>query len=231
MEKYDNIGRSRSKVFLVGIMKLDEYLAEPSNPPAITNRVGICTNILDPIDRVKELCSYLVATHSDKVFILRPHPGDSRCDLWSGIADQFGMELSESCSKAALDFLKEDVDVILAGDANILLEAALLNIYPLYNDFSLLRKDSYGFYHHGLVQERLVTPEETCKALAVCIDEPLPPRIRAKRYCATLGTHYEGRSTELTLELLNQILSGRCIIPDAWHKIEETVNLEAYELM
>lgn len=228
LEKYDAIGPSHTQVYLVGTGKLDKYMQSAERAQG-TRRIGICTNLLDPEGRVEELCAALAEIFGGEALVLRPHPRDGRRAAWMQMASRFGMGLSDSSSQSPLDFLRT-VDVLVAGESNILLEAALLNVRPLYYDFPLEGRDHYGFLEHGLVQSRYTEPVELCAALQMQGRDVAPPRERTKRYCATVGTAYEGRSAELSYELLAGLLREQKAPSGKWKRIPDTVNLEAYEL-
>jgi hypothetical protein len=52
--------------------------------------------------------------------------------------------------------------------------------------------------------------------------------MKAKMYCATVGTHYDGRSSELASALIEAVGSSKSITGD-WKKIPELC-VNAYEL-
>ena len=105
--------------------------------------------------------------------------------------------------KGSFDFLKK-VDAIIAGASNILLEAALMNVFPLYYDFAQTHLDWYGFQRSGLV-ECLSEPEEVCRSIKeICQSKP-SVRTKAKLYCATIGTCYDGRSGELAGAMIQKL--------------------------
>lgn len=230
LEKYDAIGPSDCKAFLIGIMKLDDYITNAAEPRSPVNRIGICFNAGDPADRIEHLCESLTASGQSARFILRPHPSDRRYERWHRLADRFGAQASDSRAELSLDFLRDKVDAVLAGESNILLEAALLNVYPLYYDYALEQRDHYGFLQHGLVTQRLEEPNEATDALQMLSRAIHWPRSRTARYCATIGTEYEGRSTDLALELIDCLLSARDVPQNRWRRVLDTVHLEAYTL-
>jgi hypothetical protein len=132
--------------------------------------------------------------------VLRPHPADPRQTEWQAIAHRYGWSLSIAKEELAFAFLAR-TDAIIAGDSNILLEAALLNVYPIYYDFPQKKLDWYGFYKDGLVSyhNKPSTLVEELNDLIVA-----KPDIRHKvaRYCATVNTQYDGHSHELAQKLL-----------------------------
>ena len=130
-------------------------------------------------------------------------------------------------SEPSFDFLKQ-CDAIIAGDSNILLEAALMNVLPMYYDFSLSKLDFYGFVHNKLATYYSM-PDELCSALKAIIDNKPSVRLKAKYYCSTIGTHYDGHSSDLASAIIQEFVYGNNINMKLWNRTS-TVNLEAYEL-
>ena len=151
LRKYESAGSSsNTRVYLIGMPKADEYLQYLNMQTTTTHTIGVCINGLDPLQRVEKVCEYLHNEFSELYFYLRPHPDDKRDVLWMNLSQKYCMKLSNPRVEHPFAFLKR-VDVIIAGDSNILLEAALMNVVPIYHDFSLNHLDHYGFHYNGLV--------------------------------------------------------------------------------
>jgi hypothetical protein len=96
------------------------------------------------------------------------------------------------------------IDVLIAGDSNIHLEAALMDVLPIYHDFSGTAEDWYGFLRNGLV-EYAKDADRVCQIIERERKAKSPVRKRAKRYCVTVGTAYQGRSAELAASVVSSL--------------------------
>jgi hypothetical protein len=225
--KYDALGRSASRVFLVGMAKHDRY-RDVINTRAQVASLGLCINGLDPTDRVEELCRCLAESFPKLRVILRPHPADRRARHWMQVAQQFSFEYSDWRRENAFDFLTK-VDANVAGDSGVHLEAALSNVVPLYYPFDGKAHDMYSFRRHGLV-DFAADATGFAKWVGTLMAEGKPKtRQRAQRYCATVGTPWDWRSAELSLALVEQIANGVDPVTPQWRRVAG-VALEAYEL-
>lgn len=224
--KYDSIGHSETRVFLTGSPKYDPY-REAINTTGSVQTVGICTNKFETIEAVEDLCRQLRQSFPSRRLILRPHPGDKRVSNWKALDERYQLGYSDSRIKVSFEFLK-GVDVVVAGESNILLEGALMNVYPVYYDFEDIQRDAYGFLRHGLVERRLSQPEELCQLLAAVEHNRPNVRGRAKFYCETVDTPNDGRSVELCNHIITALSKGEEIDMTKWDPVPDLKNLQAY---
>jgi hypothetical protein len=218
---------SNVKVFLIGMTKIDNYMSLINKNDTVSC-VAICTNPLDPLPRVEELCQNIRLSFPNVMLLLRPHPLDKhRRSLWNDIATQYTMQFSDAEIEHPFSFLSR-TDMVIAGDSGILLEAALLNVYPLYYDFAQKRRDHYGFVQTGLVQHI-----ESCEEAGVVIRSHMQHkpyiRDRAKGFCATIDTPYDGQSAILASEIIVNVTQGNMGFLSKWKRISG-LPIEAYEL-
>ncbi len=226
LKKYDLLGSSGTRTFLVGMAKHDRCKSL-INTSAQVRTVGLCINGLDPTERVAELCACIARSLPALRVIVRPHPADRRARHWAQLAGSLDFEFSDWKEEAAFDFLSR-VDVNIAGDSGIHLEAALLNVMPLYYAFDHKVHDLYGFLRNGLVE--LARDPQACTSwLRKLIESGRPPcRHRAKRYCATVDTEWDWRSAELAHSIIRRIEADGCSRTDGWRRIT-AIGIEAYE--
>lgn len=208
VERYREAGPANGRVYMVGIPKHDEYVARV-NRSARLRALGICINSLDPEKRVIELCREVRGRFPDLEIVLRPHLWVRRVATWRELARELRMGYSTVEEQNAYDFLQR-VDAIVAGESNIVLEAALMNVVPLYYDFAELRLDWYGFVRCGMVQYRKVA-RELCDELAKAMEAKPDVRYKARPYCATIGTIYDGRSSELARQVIAEMARGNAM--------------------
>jgi hypothetical protein len=200
--KYSAAGSSTATVYLVGMAKSDAYVNLPKARDGV-KVVGVCTNNLDSMDRARELCVAMRTAFPNTSLLLRPHPSDRRLVEWQRLAAVTGLEFSDAREVHPFRFLSS-IDLLIAGDSNIHLEAALMDVLPIYHDFSGTAEDWYGFLRHGLV-EYAKTPDQVCEIIRRESQSRSPVRQRAKRYCVTVGTKYQGRSAELAANVISSL--------------------------
>jgi hypothetical protein len=223
--KYDITGPSGAKVFLIGKPRFDANYRDV-NDSRKAQAIGICTNGIDPIVRVEQLCDRLRQELAMLDFTIRPHPGDSR-KVWGDLAKRYSMALSDWRVESPFEFLKS-MDVIIAGDSSIHVEAALMNTYPLFFDFSEKRWDPYDFQRAGLIDYVSDVDEISSRVLQLSQHKP-NVRSKAKPFVATVDTPFDGHSGELGASLVDHIVSGSEVGGEGWERISG-VQLEAYEL-
>lgn len=225
--KYDSIGTSKTICFLTGIPKLDSYVSRKSN---ISGKIGICFNYISPIEKVEELIHLIKKESIGTDLIIRPHPGDIRRD-WKEFCASLNVDFSDSKNENSFEFLTH-VDTIISGSSNILLEAALMNVYPLKYSFLPDEHDGYAFQKNGIIDKTYTDPMELIEAIRNGTFRTNPGfQKNTKYYCDTIGTKYEGKSTEIVMDLLNQIIAkGSVHDLSKWEKIKGLKNLKAYRL-
>ena len=226
-EKYAICGVSSTKVYLIGIPKFDKY-QKSINASNKVSCVGVCVNPLNTLEDLSSLAEMLNQQIPQLQIVLRPHPADSRFASWNTFAERHGWQFSDGRTESALEFLSS-TDAIIAGDSNILLEAALMNVVPLYYDFSGQNMDWYGFQKHGLVN-CYQRPNDVVQELKDLLDKKPNIRHRAKRFCATIDTLYDGRSQYLASQLIDNIASHTSITGE-WQKVEKLNKLDVYHLI
>ena len=226
LEKYLYSGVTTSKVFLVGTPKHDQHFHNINTRKKVYS-IGICTNILDSLSRAEQLCCAIRHAFPNLPIYIRPHIADRRIKKRKCMASEFDLDFSDMNTELSYDFLTK-VDAIIAGDSTILLEATLMNVFALYYDFTLVDLDYYGFVRDGLV-EYSSEPEEIYKHIQKLIANKPAIRMKAKRYCATVGTQYDGHSSELTSLLIQKLIFGNQISLDEWTRLPD-IAMAAYEL-
>lgn len=199
-EKYAKRGSSTTKVFLIGIPRLDKYYHAINNSPSI-QKVGVCVGLKTTLSQLIPLSEELNSIFPLLQFTLRPHPGDLRYADWKNLAARYRWKYSDATVEASGEFLSH-VDFVISEDSNVLLEAVLMNIEAVCYDFSGENTDWYGFRKNKLVKH-LAEPKVTALYLRERLSVSTQNvRMKAKRYCATVDTKYDGHSLTLALNLL-----------------------------
>ncbi|WP_161891081.1 glycosyltransferase family protein [Pontibacter russatus] len=205
LDKYRQCGAISGRVELVGMPKADLYIPYRNTSTSIRT-IGIGCNVMDELDEIEKLLQVLSAGFPDLAIILRPHPRDNR-NFARLSAIGSNIRLSDSRAVATFDYLRQ-VDAQVSATSGIHLEAVLLNVWSIFYDFSPNHKieDYYGFVRHGLV-DVAATPEDIVRLLLMHRYTKPAVLDRAKYYCATVGTPYDGRSAELSAFYLKSFLS------------------------
>ena len=226
LRKYDALGPSKSQAYLIGSPKYDEFFPFIKKDDTV-QLLGIATNLFDPMERVEELYAELTRHFRYDQIIVRPHPAVCGQRKWMTFSRKYRVEISDSTHEHPYEFLKR-IDVLIASDSNIHLEAAQLSICSLYYDFFAHQLDHYGFLSGGLLDNRHNMPADLIKTIQALKESYPNVRQRAKYYCDTIGTKYDGRSTELASDLIKKISLGIKIDSGIWEPILDLENLQAY---
>lgn len=225
-EKYATRGKSKTKAFLIGIPRLDQYFSKINYDHSLQT-IGVCVGLQNTPEQLEPLCRALQQHTSTFKFVLRPHPADPRKEAWQKIASEANWQFSNN-AEDAFQYLSR-VDAIVSGDSNILLEAVLMNVNAICYDFSGENLDWYGFQKHGLV-EYFSEPNSIVQYLYELLDSlPSDVRNKAKRYCSTINTKYDGCSQELAVELINQFVNRNSGSFEDWQLIDLGNYLSVYE--
>lgn len=225
LEKYRRAGPLESKVSLVGIAKFSDLAAV--HPQGPVTRIGVCTKTFSDLERVREACRSLKAAFPALAVLLRPHPRSELGPLQALCAAE-GIEMSNARKESSAEFLRR-VDLVIAGNSSVLLDAAMLNVVPVYfggleppethpHDgrrsycmgcyYGFGRDDYYGLRASGLCL-RADSLEDLRGVIAGAIAERPRIRERAKHYSETIGTPFDGHSDELIARCLDDIRAGR----------------------
>lgn len=112
--------------------------------------IGICVNIADDIESIIDLLKHLNQKFSWLKIILRPHPSDSRVELWEKLSNQYNFELYGIEYKLAEFF--SNISLLISGESNVHLIALNNNIPSIYYNFkSGFFSDWYGFVNSKLL--------------------------------------------------------------------------------
>lgn len=192
------------KVELVGMLKHDKYYNLINNSQEV-NTIGICTNILDHEHIICEFVAKLYTQFSEKVITIRPHPRDERFDLYQHLKNKFGIQISDSKKVASFDYLK-NIDINIASETSIHLEAVLLNVYPIYFKLKDEITDFYGYINNGLLTDVYENVNDLSDRIKELERKRPYVRRRAKYYINNVDTKYDGKSMVLAKNAIDDIL-------------------------
>ena len=144
--KYKKIGDIKGKIELTGVIRAHSKKLKVNTNKKV-KRIGIALNKYDKIDDVKKTIDKILEIKEVQEIHIRLHPGDSRTLIYNSEKIKY----SDSKKEISFKFL-EKIDLLIAGDSSIHLDAAILNVVPLYFKFSKHNVfDIYEFVKNGLV--------------------------------------------------------------------------------
>ncbi|MCE7055300.1 hypothetical protein LZF95_11490 [Algoriphagus sp. AGSA1] len=185
---------SRGDTYLVGNHKFDIFkheIKEKANVGEISI-VGIAYNELDNLDKIRFLVSSLSMEPNIKKIVVRPHPRDKR-ELFSKQTDIIDkIIISNSNIESSINFLLK-VDLLIAGNSSILLEAALSNVVPVqysFGEYQSHLNDYYGFISYG-VANYMNNYKELIDFITKYDFSAVHPRRKTKYYDASVESDFD----------------------------------------
>jgi hypothetical protein len=226
-----NASRTRScAVYLVGLSKF-EGLLNHANESERAQSVGICASPVDDFREIEELLLHLRQFHPDLKLIFRPHlaiTGNSKKRLRS-CSMKNAIDFSDGNVEKPAEFLSR-VDVIVSGSSGILLEAALMNVTPLNYNTNQDLSDYYGFVANGLCPMTSDLGELSNWIKDLIALRP-SVKMRAKQYCETLDTPFEGMTARLIASVVasidDSLIAEDCGV--SWTAVSVAENSEAFQ--
>lgn len=195
--------RNSVDIRLVGMPKFDKYLPYIRKGEKIKS-IGVCVNILDESSRIYSFCEKLREDFPDKTIFLRPHPRDVRKEFYDSLSTRYNLVMSDANKDISFEYLK-NVDINIAAESSIHLEAALMNVYPVYFRFSNENRDYYGYQNRGLITEAFSSVKELSKFIETIQDKRPSVRNRAKYYVETVNSEFDGKSAELCINAIKSM--------------------------
>jgi len=130
MEKYLAVGSDEKRISLIGMTKFDGFLNQLNENPTV-NKIGICTTRSMDLEETTNIITFLKKNFAQIPLVLRTHPTNESRQKYQGILDKYGLEFSDARRVDIFRYLME-VDAVISGNSSVLLEAALLNVFPIY---------------------------------------------------------------------------------------------------
>lgn len=204
LDKYIICGPVQGQVELIGMPKADAFVPFRNQSKEIRT-IGIGCNLMDLTQEIEALLHTLIRCLPSVNIIVRPHPRDTR-DFSFAEKTAPQIQLSLGRQERTFDYLKR-LDVQISGNSGIHLEAVLLNVWSVYYNFNSRENlhDYYGFIKAGLVEYAPAAPQ-LCQMLSAHVASRPDVYLRAKYFSATVGTAYDGRSSELALKHISDFL-------------------------
>lgn len=203
-EKYSK-KEVKGKVELIGMPKFDRYFSY-INTDSTIRRIGICTKFLDDIYEIEKLCSTLRASFPDIKMTVRPHPRDPRDQFYQTLINKHNLHFSDSKTENPFDFLK-NIDANISGESSIHLESVLMNVYPIYYNMNSEYLDHYGYIKKGLIEDKFKDANDLVSFISKIREKKPNIRHRAKDYVDTVNTPYDGKSTQMAIDIIEKFIN------------------------
>lgn len=214
LQKYEKKGLGNCAVFLSGISKLDDAIQKMRRGNLERRYISICPNSMDDSLAVTDTAKYIKENVDGEFRVcIRPHPGDTRRFAeWKARAEKAGVEYSASEFECSSDLISKS-SFVIAADSNVLLEAALLKSIPISMPFTGEILDHYGFVRRGVA----IYAKDKGQLIAIIQGgaDAINSYQAAKYFSHIAATRYEGASSKLIADTLNELVRSK-VIPSMW---------------
>ncbi|TXE12996.1 hypothetical protein FUA26_04160 [Seonamhaeicola algicola] len=193
-DKYLNIGNTSTCIYLVGMPKFDKYL-ERVNRNTLVKVIGIAYNAMDNLELIKRTVIVLQNYFPDIELIVRAHPSDKRSLNLDSVKKSIPQK------ESVFDFLSR-IDLLIAAESSIHLEAIMLNVYSISYSFSNSKfLDYYGFVKNNLVKHYLNLDDIIEEINSIGNNKPNVQK-KAEYYNAALNSDFYGKSSEKIRDII-----------------------------
>lgn len=222
------------KVFLSGCQKPIIYRSNiKGKKDNSTIIVGLAINTLDGINDVLYFCEQLIKFQYVKI-ILRNHPGQDANILRKKFELLRNVKIEDSRVYSSTDFFNK-IDLMIAGNTSIHLEASLAGIPCYYIEFgkcSLCRKDYYGYLRSGLI-DLFPNVKELNKNILqqLIIFDQNKKQIPLKLYSNTFASKWEGKEGEIVALTIQEICSNTPISLFKLNFYDDISQSEVYDIL
>ena len=201
-EKYKKIGDVNGKIFLSGSPRFD-IINTIKQQRSLKKRIGIALNIWDSNEFVMQLCTY-IQSKCDKSIIVRPHPALENED-WSMFTD-VGITISLPSKENAFNFIST-LDLLIANESSIHLDAALMNVPTVLYNFSNNKiVDWYSYIKNGLIT--VANSKEDIVNTILGLNRITISKSKVQYYVASFGTLHEGKVGKHIAEFIMCLLNN-----------------------
>tara|TARA_B110000238_G_C16125563_1_gene439057 strand:+ start:1420 stop:2733 length:1314 start_codon:yes stop_codon:yes gene_type:complete len=224
LNKLLNSNSSNNNIFLIGNVKYERFLNNTKSSNKLLS-IGISINNLDKFSNVNSLIKKLKEAYPLTKLFLRPHPSEPRFNKFKEYSVLNGLIFSDSRKISSFNFLKS-INVHIAGDSNIHMEAISMNIPSIYLNFENKKKDWYGFLKYGILYNGYSVNQ--IKKIINNIDfEKINVKKLLKPFNSSINTLYEGKSSSLAFNIIHE---NKSFIEKKFKKISYPKNNYIYKL-
>ena len=177
---------NKTKIKIIGMTKVDNHSYSLNNKSTL-HSIGICTTATTAFNDIEKMIDFLLKHFKNINFFLRPHPSEMIENKYKTFYNHSSVKISNSNKTHPIEFLK-NVDLIISGNSAILLEAALMNIYPIYffTDNNIEKYNDKNFDRYGFIKNKLAKEATSLEDLKIIINNA----INAKPNIVQNATYY-----------------------------------------
>ena len=147
---YKTLKNTKTKIFVTGNANIENNLLKYSDKK--DHLIGLCFNPIDEKDIILETIIRLKEEFGNENIYVRPHPNDRKFKYFKKYCKNNSIKFSSAKKQNIFEYF-QNLDLLIAGESNIHLEAVASNIPTIY--FRLGRyknEDWYGFIKKGLIR-------------------------------------------------------------------------------
>lgn len=213
-----------NNIYLIGNCKYDKFLNYVKRNENL-NSIGICINNLDKLFDIILLIKEIKKCFPLKELFIRPHPFDPRFKKIKDICSRNEIMFSDSRIINSFNFLKS-VNLLIAGDSNVHMEALCMNIPSIYLNFKNKKNDWYGFLKYKIIYngssiDQLIDIINNIDFEKINVKKSLKP------FNSSINTLYEGKSGLLAFNIIHE---NKSFIEKKFKKISDLNNNYIYNL-
>jgi|SaaInlStandDraft_5_1057022.scaffolds.fasta_scaffold27316_2 hypothetical protein len=206
LHKYFPNRYNKDKVFLIGSPKFDKHYKYLNKNRFIT-KLGICSTLSLKKEQVIALIQQIQNRIPSIEIILRPHPAEFIKGIFQVNESLTNVSISNSLKEDSFYYLR-NVDAIISGNSSILLEASMMNVFPIFwNDNQSIAKyndnpaDKYDF-----IKNDLASPCDSIAEIIDCLEKfkEKKPNVRnnASFYIENINTDWDGNSSNYAATII-----------------------------
>ena len=181
---------NNTKIEIIGMTKIDNNFFIKNNSLKIQS-IGICSTATTSYNDISNIMDFLLNNYPDLKLFFRPHPSEMIEKKYDKYNDNDSIKISDSNKSHPLEFLS-NVDAIISGNSAVLLEAALVNVFPIYffSKENIIKYNDDNFDRYGFVKNGIAVQANNLFDLEIIINKALisKPNFKekAKYYCSNL---------------------------------------------
>lgn len=198
---YRKIGARQCDIIQVGMHQFDRW-SQTIRDKKFNGHIGIAFNTFDSIEAVGQLYNKLKENFPLSQVIVRPHPVEKR-------SFPSFTKVSDARKENPLQFLS-NIDVLIAGNSSLLLEAACMKVWPVqfeFGHYSKEFKDYYKFVEKGLALDGTLDNIESLIS-EILEKRELYDRNNASFYDASVGKDFEYHVQDNISKIIKQIIEA-----------------------
>ena len=199
---YKAIGNSKTKILITGNSKLDENILK--NKKRKNSLIGLCFNPNDNKVEILNVLNNVIKRFDGSQIIVRPHPNDRKYEYFKKYCLSKSIHFSPSKKQNAFEFF-QNVNLIIAGESNIHLEAASFNIPSIYYPLGNYNKiDWYGFIENGIIKFKADKAVNLIEIIEYCLSNNMEVRENAEKFYKNLNPKYFGTAVKQIISIIDE---------------------------